>query len=182
VIGAGQTKGSILQEHDSAEVVDTQIETKLNYMKTRSLKTDWFIPLVGIAVVAGSVVAGSTYLDLERMTAAEEAFTVTLDRLYHDQQIAAALKTIRDGEANVAAQRLDLLLCEHILRTDSELRSADARTRTFVENAFRRIAMIRPKTANGAAASSAQECSDDQTAAENILSKALGIAHTAQAQ
>ena len=149
-------------------------------MKTISLKTNWFVPLVGIAVVAGSVLAGSTYLELERMIAAEEAFTATLDRLYHDQQVSVALKSIHDGEVDVAAQRLDLLLCAHILKTDAELASADARTRTFVEDAFRRIALVRPKRANGAAASSAQECSDDQTAAERILSKALVIAHTAQ--
>jgi hypothetical protein len=135
---------------------------------------------VGIAVVAGSVVAGSTYLDLERKTAAEEAFNATLDRLHHDQQVSAALKTIQDGEVDVAAQRLDLLLCQHILRTDSELGSADARTRAYVENAFRRIALLRPKKGGGSSGGSTLECRDDQVAAETILSQALVVAHTAQ--
>jgi len=150
-------------------------------MKTRFLKTDWLIPLAGIAVVAGSVVAGSAYMELERKTAAEEAFTATLDHLYQDHQLSVALKAIYEGEEKEAAQRLDLLLCDSILRIDSELASADTRTRAFVVDAFRRIALVRPKTATGAAASSAQECTDDQIVAERILSKALVVAHTAQA-
>ena len=55
-------------------------------MKTRYLKIDWLIPVLGIAVVAGSLVAATTYLDLERQAQAEESFTATLDRLYEDQQ------------------------------------------------------------------------------------------------
>ncbi len=175
-------KRSILQKHDNAEVAVGNDHTKLNFMKTRYLKTDWLIPLVGIAVVAGSLVAGSTYLDLERQIHADEAFTATVDRLYQDQMLSAALKTIHDGEVNVAARRLDLLLCEHILRTDAELGSADARTRAFVGDAFRRIALVRPKTANGAAAGSAQECNDDQIAAEKVLSGAPVVTRTAQAK
>ena len=149
-------------------------------MKTRYIKIDWLIPVLGIAVVAGSLLAGTTYLNLERKIHADEAFTATLDRLYQDQQLSAALKTIHDGEVGVAAQRLDLLLCGHILRTNSELASADPRTRTFVEDAFRRMARVRPKSPNGAATGSAQECSDDQTAAQRILDLALASDHSTQ--
>src|ERR1035437_10752963 len=131
-------------------------------MKTRYLKIDWLIPVLGIAVVAGSLVAGTTYLNLERKIHANEALTATLDRLYQDHQLSVALKTIHNGEVAAATQRLDLLLCGHILATNSELTSADPRTRTIVEDAFRRMARIRPKSAHGMAVGSPEACRDAQ--------------------
>ena len=73
-------------------------------MKTRYIKMDWLIPVLGIAVVAGSLLAGTTYLNLERKIHADEAFTATLDRLYQDHQLSVALKTtaLLDG-ARLAA-------------------------------------------------------------------------------
>jgi hypothetical protein len=64
--------------------------------------------------------------------------------------------------------------------TNSELASADPRTRTIVEDAFRRIAQVRPKSAHSAAAGSGQECSDDQSAAQRILELALAGNHSTQ--
>lgn len=149
-------------------------------MKTRYLKMDWLIPVLGIAVVAAGLMAGTNYLNLERKIQANEALMATLDRVYQDQQLSLALKTLHDGEADVAAQRLDQLLCGHILTTNSELASADARTRTVVEDAFRRIARIRPKTADGAAAGSAHESNGGLAAAQRILEQALAGDHTAR--
>jgi hypothetical protein len=149
-------------------------------MKTRYLKMNWLIPALGIAMVAGSLVAGKAYLDLERKTHADEALTATLDRLYEDLQISSTLKTIHDGKVEGAVQRLDLLLCGNILRTDSELESADAQTRIYVQDAFRRMALLRPKTANEAAATSTEACADDRAAAQRILE--LALAHNPGAQ
>ena len=143
-------------------------------MKTRYLKINWLIPLLGIAVVAGSLVAVTTYLDLERKIQAAEAYSATVAVCIKDYQLIAVLKTIHDGEVDAAARRLDLILCGDVLKTDAELASADARTRTFVEDAFRRIALLRPKVAHSAAAGSAQECGDDQTAAQRILETCVG--------
>ena len=151
-------------------------------MKTKQLKMNWLIPVLGIAAVAGSLVAVTTYRNLERETQADEALTATLDRLHQDLEISSMLKTIHDGKVEGAAERLDLLLCGNILRTDAELVSADARTRAFVEDAFCRIALLRPKTANGPAGGSAREGNDDRIAAERILSKALTVVHTTQAK
>lgn len=151
-------------------------------MKTKQLKMNWLIPVLGIAVVAGSLVAGTTYRNLERETQADEALTATLDRLQQELEISSLLKTIHDGKVEGAAERLDLLLCGNILRTDSELGSADPQTRVCVQDAFRRMALLRPKTANGAGVGSTQECTDDRVAAERILSKALAVTHTAQAK
>jgi hypothetical protein len=133
---------------------------------------NWLIPVLGIAVVAGSLVAATTYRDLERQTQAAEACTATLDRLCEDLQISSMLKTIQDGKVEGAAQRLDLLLCGDILRTESELESADAFTRRCAEDAFRRIAQTRPKMADAAAGGSVQR-STDSTAAQRILELAL---------
>ena len=169
----GAPKQAILQKHDTAEAAVIQNETKLNYMKTRDLRVNWLIPLLGIAMVAIGVVAGTAYLKIERRADAEEAFTATLDRLYQDNELSMALKTLHEGDAAAAARRLDLLLCEHIVRTDSELPSADARTRAFVENAFQRMALVRPRVAEAKPADPANDHSDDQIVAERILSRAL---------
>ena len=148
-------------------------------MKTRCMKLDWLVPLVGIAVVAAAVAAAKAYLDFERETHTGEVLTATLDRLSQGHQLSLALKSIHDGDAAAAARRLDLLLCEHIVRIDSELPSADARARPFVEDSFRRMALVRPRIAEGGPADSAKDFSDDQFAAEQILSRALAGAHTA---
>ncbi len=150
-------------------------------MKTKCMRTNWLIPLVGIAVVAASVATAKAYLDLERQTQAGAALAVTLDRLYQDHQLSMVLKTLRDGDTGAAARRLDLLLCEHIVRLDAEQASADARTRVYVEDAFRRIAVVRPTVVQAQSADSGPECSDDQIAAEQILGRALAAHHTAQA-
>lgn len=149
-------------------------------MKTKYLEIDWLVPLVGIAVVVGGIVAARTYFDLERKTQADEALAQTVGRLYQDQKVNAALKLIHDGDMKGAAQRLDALLCEDILRLNRELASADARTRAFMEDALRRMALARPGIAAGAASGSGQERSEDQLAAEMILRKALGNTQTAQ--
>lgn len=143
------------------------------------MKTDWLVPLVGIAVVAATVATTKAYLDFERETHAAEALTATLDRLYQDHQLSMALKTLHDGDAAAAARRLDWLLCGHIVRLDAELASADARTRTFVEDAFQRIALVRPRVAPAKAVDSATDGSDDQIAAERILGRASAAHHTA---
>lgn len=151
-------------------------------MKTRYIKMDWLMPVLGIAVVAGSIVAGSTYLDLVRRTQADEAFTTTLDRLYQDEKLSMVLKSCHDGNMAGAVQRLDWLVCANIIRTDAEQASADARTQAYVKEVFRRIALIRPRTARGPAAGPAQDCCDDQTAAERILDLTLASEHIAQAK
>jgi hypothetical protein len=92
----------ILQKRDNAKAVVIQDETKVNYMKTSYLKTNWFIPLLGIAVVAVSLLATQSYLDLERQTHNEEILMTTLDRIYLDHQLSWALRTIHAGEADAA--------------------------------------------------------------------------------
>jgi hypothetical protein len=155
-------------------------------MKTQYLKMNWLIPVLGMVVVADSLVAGSTYLKLERRINSEEALTATLDRLYQDQRISSVLKSMHngelDGELELAMQRLDLLLCGSILKTDAEMDSADVRTRIFAEDAFRRIALLRPMNPHSAVAGSAQDCCDDQSAAQRILELALASDHSTQAR
>jgi len=152
-------------------------------MKIRDVKINWLGPFVGIAVVAGTVVAATAYFDFERQADAAQAFAVTLERLFHDQQLSMALEQIEQGEVTAAAQRLDLMLCGDVVRADLELASADALTRAAVEDTFRRIALIRPKTGAGGSTGSAQEPGDRQNEAERILTLALGAAaHAAQAK
>jgi hypothetical protein len=163
---------SILQKRDTAVAAIVQSQSKLRRMKTRCLKTDWIVPALAIALVAGTLMAARTYLNFERKTDTENALTATLDRLYQDQQLTLALKTLHDGDAAAAARRLDLMLCEHIVRLDAELPSADNRTRTFVEDAFHRMARVRPKATEAKSGDSAEDYSEDVVAAERILGRA----------
>ncbi len=147
-------------------------------MKTRHLKTKWLIPLLGFAVAAGGFKAATTYLDLQRQTQSEEAFSATLDRLYADQRISAALKTLHDGDVNAAARRLDLLLCENILLSNAELALATGRQRAYVEDAFVKIARSRPKNAESPAGA-ILEVSYDQIKAQRILEEACAAVRPA---
>ena len=130
-----------------------------------------FIPLLGIVLVVGGIMAAATYRDLERKSQAAQAFMVTLDRLWHDQQLSAALKTIREGDVDAAAQRLDLLLCDDILAVDSQLASANNTDRGYVQDVLATIARLRPRNSKTIAGAT-QEVSNDQTRAERILMRA----------
>jgi hypothetical protein len=149
-------------------------------MKTRCMKVDWLVPWLGIAVVAGALMAATAYLELQRRVRASEELTATLEGLHASQILSAALKAIHDGQTDAAAQRLDLLLCGTILRFNEGLASADAQTRAYVQEGFRRIALTCPKTAAGELGASAQTFNEDQAAVEGILARALTSTHTAQ--
>ena len=140
--------------------------------KLRCFRIDWLIPVLGIGMVAGFVVAATTYRELERQAHAGEIFMPALDCLSHDLTLSLVLKTLHDGEVDRAAQRLDLLLCWDILRADAELASADAQTRAWTEEMLRRIARVRPKTAEGAADSGGA-----RAPAQQILERALAADH-----
>jgi len=131
------------------------------------------MPLVGIAVVAAGILAARTYIGTERKTQDVLAFDIMLERLSQDLQLSMALMEIHRGKAEEAAQRLDLLLCRNILRTDSELAFTDGRARPIVEEVFRELALIRPSIAQRGAAGSAAACDTEQMVAERILNQAL---------
>jgi len=140
-------------------------------MKIGNLKLSWLIPVVGIALFAAGVLAGRTYLDLERKTYSGQAFSATLDRLCQSQRLSAALETLHDGDGASAAQQLDLLLCENILIINSELASTNDRERAYVRDIFARIAHQRPKNSD-ASAGNAQKLNNDRIEAEKILTRA----------
>jgi len=74
----------------------------------------------------------------------------SLERLSRAHNLSLVLKTLHDGEVDKAARELDRLLCWDILRAGADLASADARTRAWTGDMFRRIARTRPKTEEGA--------------------------------
>jgi hypothetical protein len=140
-------------------------------MKTKYSRINWLLPLVGAVLVAAGFAAAATYLGLERKIHSAEAFAGTLDRLYQSQTLSAALKSLHEGDAGAAAQRLDLLLCDNVLMISSELASADDRKAAYVKDCFMRIARLRPKNAD-ATAGEARELIHDQIEAEQILAQA----------
>lgn len=149
-------------------------------MKTTCIKMDRVIPFVGIAVVAGVLMAGRTYIEAEREARAHEANSAMLERLFLDQKLSAALKSMHGGDMQGAARGLEALLCQSILRASEELASTDAQTRINADEAFRRIALAWPGIAGGAGASAGEERTDNEVAAERILRQALESAQTAR--
>jgi hypothetical protein len=141
-------------------------------MTTNYFKPGRFVPWLGIALVAGAVVAVATYVGFEGKTQASDASRATLERLIHDQHLCAALKKIHDGEVAEGAERLDLLLCGDILLINAELSSADPETRALVQKALQRIAKTRPKTER-ADPDPLREHVVDRVAAERVLALAL---------
>jgi hypothetical protein len=166
-------KRSIVQKRHTPEAAVVQNQTKLNRTKTRCFKIDWWIPALGIGLVAGFLLGASTYRGLQRQADEEVAFMPTLDRLCQDHSLSLVLKMLHNGSADQAEQRLDLLLCWDILRADAELASADAQTRAWTEDILRMIARARPKTPEGPAAGSTREFSEAQAAAQQLLERAL---------
>lgn len=148
-------------------------------MKPEYIKGNWLVPLVGMVVVAAALVAGRVCLNCEQRTNAGLVLTAMLDRVYEDQQLCLALKSLQDGDAAAAAKRLDRLLCEHIIRLDADAASADDRTRRFVNDAFQRLALVRPNVGAASATGPTANQNDDQIAAGRILSRALVTNHAA---
>ena len=148
-------------------------------MKKEYLRAKWLAPLMGAAVVGGGLLAATTYINLEERASAAQAVSATLDRVYQDQRLSTALKALREGQVDAAGQRLDLLLCEDILRLNAQMESADPLTRVYINDAFRRVALIRPKAPAGALSDGYTE---DQAAAERILAQAVGGEHLVRTQ
>jgi hypothetical protein len=144
-------------------------------MKTNYIKINRLIPWLGSVLIAGGVVTAATYLDLERTTHSAQASTATLNRLCRDLQLGSVLKRIHAGEVDEAAKVLDLLLCGDILLSNAELASSDAETQALVQDTFRSIARVRPKTEE-ARTGPTQEHINDQLAAEQILARACAAA------
>lgn len=146
-------------------------ECAMNYMKTNYIKIDRLTLWLAIALVAGGVMARTKYADLERKISADLAYAATLDRLYQDQLLCSVLKTIHDGDVAAAAQRLDFKLCDDIIAVNSQLASADDRTRSYVKYAFEQVARLRPKDAQTSAGAS-RGLTMNQIEAEKILAQA----------
>jgi hypothetical protein len=145
-------------------------------MKTKCIKLDRIIPWVGIALIGGGIMAAVSYLDLERSNQAAQASMATFNRLIQEQQLSGVLKKLHDGQVDEAAKALDLLLCGDILLTNAELPSVNAETRAAVQDTFRRIAVVRPRTEGPDAALGGNHL-NDRVAAERILSLAQAAPH-----
>jgi hypothetical protein len=131
------------------------------------------IPLLGIAVVVGALMAVTYYVSLQRRIQASQTLTMTLDHLQRDHRLSLALKRIHDGNVGEAAQQLDVMLCDDILQLNSDLASADERTRAFATYAFCRIGHTRPSAPAVSSDGAALGLTDDQIAAQRILAMTM---------
>jgi hypothetical protein len=153
---------------------------KVNRMKTNDTKLNWLIPLMGIGLVAGSLLGAATYLNIERENRSEEESIARIQRLQRDLQLCDVLRTIRDGDMNSAARDLDRWLCSDIVALNSQLGSAGAGDRALIQNAFARFALIRPWSEE-LVGEEGTELRSDQVEAERILVQAgaaIGPGHS----
>ncbi len=142
-------------------------------MNTSQLRTERWTILVGIVVVAVGLAAAS-YRNLEQQNRSQETLTPIYRGLHQDLELCSILRAINEGDVNGAARRLDLMLCEHIVAANSQLDAAgDAGDRAFVQNAFTRFAVIRPRSTE-LLAGSIQPLRADQVEAQRILDEACG--------
>jgi hypothetical protein len=140
-------------------------------MKDKNINIKWLMPGLGIAVVAGALMGAATYSKLQQQAHSNENFYAMLQRLKLDAGICAGLRALHEGDVNSAAQRLDRLLCDDILRLNSELPSLEGADRAFMQNTFARCALVRPKCA-ALLAGTRQQPNDDEVEAERILAEA----------
>ena len=140
-------------------------------MKTIYFKVRWLLPVLGIALVGGGLAGATAYVSLQRRLQSAEALGVTLERLRLQQQLSLVLKSLHNGELNAAAQRLDVMLCDSVLLVNSELASADDSRRACVQDAFARVARLRPRNSD-ALAGATRELYNEQIEAERILADA----------
>lgn len=143
-------------------------------MKTHYVKKDWLVPIMGVAVLAGCMMAAAAYQRVQREAKAAEALAHTVEHLYQDQNICMALRKIHEGDVAAAAQQLDVLVCDDILHLHADLASADDVTRTYVGDGLRRMGSVRPKTPEASSSGAVSQTTFDQAEAQRIL--ALTIA------
>jgi hypothetical protein len=122
-------------------------QAKANHMKINYNRTNWLIPVLGIALVAAGVMAATTYLDLERKNHSAEASMAIIRGLHKDFQLGSALKTIHEEGVSTGVEPLDLMLCEDVIAIHSRLAALEEWDRAFIKNAFARLALIRPNSA-----------------------------------
>jgi hypothetical protein len=142
-------------------------------MKSIHIRINALIPALGIALVIGGLLVAMIYQKLEEHSKVAEASITRAVYLYHDLQLCAALRTMREGDATAAEQRLDRVLCNDIVALNSQLPSADAEEQAYVKNAFARFALIRPRSAE-LLANNPTDVHADQVEAEKILERSAG--------
>jgi hypothetical protein len=141
-------------------------------MKTNWLNRKWLIPLLGIAVAVSAIAVQTRCARLERQARSADALQAMVDRLFDDQNLSAALRKIHDGDTAAAAQQLEIMLCNDIVRLNSQMEEADEHTKVWVAQAFERMAHAHPIDTEMAAGQGKPGWMDTQAAAQHILALA----------
>ncbi len=140
-------------------------------MKPDRIRINWLIPALGIVLIASGALAAATYLEYERANHSAELSMAAMNRLSHDLELGSVLRTFHEGDASAAARHLDLVLCNDIVGLNSQLAAMDAGDRAFIKNAFVRLSLIRPRSAQ-LLTDATQGLREDQVEAERILAHA----------
>jgi hypothetical protein len=146
-------------------------------MEIKSCKARGLFVALAIAALGGGYLEVRSLRETQNSMRSEEAFSAILDRLAQVRQINASLKWLEAGDVDEAAQHLNLLLSENIVRANSQLAFADARARFFVQRAFGKMALYQPTPSGRSLDVAAPGRSDDEREAQRILALAVLAGH-----
>ena len=144
-------------------------------MKTRTLRIDWLIPVLGIALVGGGYLPMKSYLGFKEQIGSEEQFSATMDCLWEDCDLSQMLIQAQASGCATTARSLDELLSAKVATDSARLASADRDTRGLVEDFPRFIDRRRSESTRMAGDVPAGR-SEREIAGQRVLTQTLASA------
>ena len=100
-------------------------------MKTKVYRVGWLFPVLGIALSGGSYYVTKSYFGYEQEIRSAEYFMAVCDRLIDDCQLTRMLMQAQNDGCAGTARSLDESLSTSMESINSEVASADTRTRVI---------------------------------------------------
>ena len=144
-------------------------------MKTKTLRINWLIPVLGIALVCGGYFAMKSYSEFQEQIRYAEQSIATCDRLWEKVDLSQIMVQAQHGGCSMTALSLDGLLSASLWTESGQLAPADTNERAMVEVVTRFIDRRRPEstpTAGGVRAGG----SEQEVAGQRILTQTLASA------
>jgi hypothetical protein len=148
------------------------VRPELNRMKANLLRTNWLIPVLGIALVGGGYPLAKSYLRFSEEIRAESQSGAIVDCLLEDYNLSRVLMQLQSGDCAAPARSLDELLSANIMTINSQLASVDPQTRAVAEACFDHMGRQRAQSLP-LAAGLVKDGSSSEIAARGNLAQAL---------
>ncbi len=108
-------------------------------MKTKTVKIDWLIPLLGIALVCGGYFLVRSWIGFQEEVRSNEQLEVTLERVREASDLCQIMTQAKAGGCVVAAQHLDEMLAATLASDGVRIASTQAESRVTLETFIRFI-------------------------------------------